>query len=216
VKQITELDDPRLVKALAHPLRITILRVLQDRTASPSEIAEEISAPLGNVSYHVRVLERVGLLELAHTRQRRGAIEHYYRAVGRVRITDKAWAQVPEIVKDAMVSATLDQAVRYVSAAAATGGFDRRDANVSRRGMVVDKQGFAELAAAAKELLDRAYKIESESARRIAARDHRNGEINAGLVLMLFEAPPAYAEAAPGEHEPKRRSKTHAKQASNS
>ena len=92
-----------------------------------SRIATEISAPLGNVSYHVRVLERVGLLQLAHTRQRRGAIEHYYRAVGRVRITDKAWAQVPDIVKDAMVSATLDQAVRYVSAAATSStasGFD--------------------------------------------------------------------------------------------
>ena len=214
MKQITELDDPRLVKALAHPLRITILRVLQDRTASPSGIAEEISAPLGNVSYHVRVLERVGLLELAHTRQRRGAIEHYYRAVGRVRITDKAWAQVPQIVKDAMVSATLDQAVGYVSAAAAAGGFDRRDANVSRRGMVLDKRGFAELAAAAKELLDRAYKIESESAKRIAASDHRNGEMNAGLVLMLFEAPPTDAEAVPAEHDPKRGSKKRAKQLS--
>lgn len=214
MKQITELDDPRLVKALAHPLRITILRVLQDRTASPSEIASEISAPLGNVSYHVRVLERVGLLELAHTRQRRGAIEHYYRAVGRVRITDKAWAQVPDIIKNAMISATLDQAVRYVSAAAATGGFDRRDANVSRRGMVLDKQGFAELATAAKELMDRAYNIEGESARRIAASDHEDGEINAGLVLMLFEAPPAYAEVPPGEHAPRRRSSTRAKQSS--
>jgi DNA-binding transcriptional ArsR family regulator len=214
VKQITELDDPRLVKALAHPLRITILRVLQDRTASPSEIASEISAPLGNVSYHVRVLERVGLLELAHTRQRRGAIEHYYRAIGRVRITDKAWAQVPDIIKNAMISATLDQAAGYVSAAAATGGFDRHDANVSRRGMVLDKRGFAELAAAAKELLDRAYKIEGESARRIAASDHQDGEINAGLVLMLFEAPPSYAELPSSEHAPRRRSTTRAKQPS--
>ncbi len=212
MKQITELDDPRLVKALAHPLRITILRVLQDRTASPSEIASEISAPLGNVSYHVRVLERVGLLELVRTRQRRGAIEHYYRAVGRVRITDKAWAQVPDIIKDAMISATLDQAARYVSAAAATGGFDRHDANVSRRGMALDKQGFAELAAAAKELLDRAYKIEGESARRIAASNHEDGEINAGLVLMLFEAPPAYAEVPVDEHASKRGSKRRAKQ----
>ena len=151
---------------------------------------------------------------MAHTRQRRGAIEHYYRAVGRVRITDKAWAQVPDIIKNAMISATLDQAVRYVSAAAATGGFDRRDANVSRRGMVLDKQGFAELATAAKELMDRAYNIEGESARRIAASNHEDGEINAGLVLMLFEAPPAYAEVPPGEHAPRRRSSTRAKQSS--
>ena len=33
--QITEIDDPRLVKGLAHPLRIHILRVLENRVASP-------------------------------------------------------------------------------------------------------------------------------------------------------------------------------------
>jgi DNA-binding transcriptional ArsR family regulator len=197
VKQITEIDDPRLVKALAHPLRINILRVLQDRVASPSEIAAEISAPLGNVSYHVRFLQRVGLLELVSTRPRRGAVEHYYRAIGRLLITDKAWAQVPEIIKNAMVSATLDQAVRYIGAAASAGGFDRSDAHVSRTPMILDQRGFAELAKAVGELHRRASEIEAASAQRIAASDHQNGEINAGLVMLLFEAPPAHTGLAP-------------------
>jgi len=56
MKPITDIDDPRLVKALAHPLRIQILNLLRDRVASPSELADEIGAPLGNVSYHVRFL----------------------------------------------------------------------------------------------------------------------------------------------------------------
>jgi DNA-binding transcriptional ArsR family regulator len=192
VTQITEIDDPRLVKALAHPLRINILRVLQSRVASPSDIATELSAPLGNVSYHVRVLERAGLLKLERTRQRRGAIEHYYRAVGPVQITDRAWAQMPDIVKDAMLSGTLDQAVQYVGAAVSMGGFDREDAHVSRRPMTLDEQGFADLAAAVKALLDRSYEIETESRRRLAASDHENGEVSSGLVMMLFEAPPAH------------------------
>jgi len=217
VKQISEIDDPRLVKALSHPLRINILRVLEDRVASPREIAAEISAPLGNVSYHVRVLERVGLLKLERTRQRRGAIEHYYRAVGRLRITDKAWAKVPAIIKDAMVSATLDQAVRYVSAAAAIGGFDRRDAHVSRRPMVLDKQGFSDLAAAAKQLLERSYAIEAESQARMVAANHRDAEIDAGLVLLLFEAPPAQnglPEPAPPPATSGRRARARASSAS--
>jgi DNA-binding transcriptional ArsR family regulator len=190
VKQITEIDDPRLVKALAHPLRIHILRVLQDRVASPSELAEEVSAPLGNVSYHVRFLVRVGLLELVDTRPRRGALEHYYRARGRLVITDKAWAQVPDIVKNAMVGATLDQIVRYIGAAAAIGGFERNEAQVTRRPLTVDKRGFADLGTAVKQLLERVSEIEAESAKRIASRSQRNGEINTGLVLLLFEAPP--------------------------
>ncbi len=214
VKQITEIDDPRLVKALAHPLRIHILRVLQDRVASPSELAEEVSAPLGNVSYHVRFLVRVGLLELVDTRPRRGALEHYYRARGRLVITDKAWAQVPDIVKNAMMGATLDQILRYIGAAAAIGGFDRRDAHVSRKPMTLDKQGFSELAGAVKQLFDRAAEIEAESTKRIAARDHRNGEINAGLVLMLFEAPPPETGLPTSQDQEQRRAKSRRSRAS--
>jgi DNA-binding transcriptional ArsR family regulator len=192
VKQLTDIDDPRLVKALAHPLRVSILRVLQHRVASPSEIAGEIEAPLGNVSYHVRVLERAGLLKLVRTRQRRGAIEHYYQALGRIRITDKAWAQVPEIIKNAMLSATLDQAVRYVGSAVSIGGFDRTDAHASRRPMILDAQGFADLAAALKEIMERSEEIEAESRARLSAGNHDEAEVSAGLVMMLFEAPPEH------------------------
>jgi DNA-binding transcriptional ArsR family regulator len=59
-----DITDPRLAKALAHPLRLEILRHLGDRTASPSEIAAEIGAPLTNVSYHVRKLRALGLIKL--------------------------------------------------------------------------------------------------------------------------------------------------------
>jgi DNA-binding transcriptional ArsR family regulator len=196
VKQITEIDDPRLVKALAHPLRISILRVLNDRVASPRQIAQETQAPLGNVSYHVRYLQRVGLLQLVETRARRGAVEHYYKPVGRVRITDRAWAKVPSVVKNAMLDATLAQAVTYARSAADGGGFDPKNAHLSRQPMTVDRRGFAELAAATKQLLERANEIEAESARRIAESDHREDEIDVGLILMLFEASPEAAVPA--------------------
>jgi DNA-binding transcriptional ArsR family regulator len=187
MKQITEIDDPRLVKGLAHPLRIHILRVLENRVASPSEIAGELGAPLGNVSYHVRFLARVGLIELTSTKPRRGAVEHYYRAVGRVRVTDKAWSQVPDVVKSGLISSTLDQVGRVIGAAASVGGFDRGDAVVSRRAMVLDEAGFTELAGEVSDLLDRAREIERASVERLAADDHAGVEVDAGLVTMLFE-----------------------------
>ncbi len=186
--QITEIDDPRLVKGLAHPLRIHILRVLETRVASPSEIAEEIGAPLGNVSYHVRFLARVGLIELTSTKPRRGAVEHYYRAVGRVSVADQAWAQVPDVVKSGMISATLDQAGRVIGAAASSGGFDRSDAVVARREMLLDEQGFADLSAELSGLLERVKEIERESADRLeATAEDDEASIDAGLVMMMFE-----------------------------
>ena len=187
--QITEIDDPRLVKGLAHPLRIHILRVLETRVASPSEIAEEIGAPLGNVSYHVRFLARVGLIELTSTKPRRGAVEHYYRAVGRVSVADQAWAQVPDVVKSGMISATLDQAGRVIGAAASSGGFDRSDAVVARREMLLDEQGFADLSAELGGLLERVKEIERESADRLEATSEDDDvSIDAGLVMMMFES----------------------------
>lgn len=193
--QITEIDDPRLVKGLAHPLRIQILRVLENRVASPSEIAEEIGAPLGNVSYHVRFLARVGLLELTSTKPRRGAVEHYYQAVGRVRVADKAWSQVPDVVKSGLISATLDQVGRTIGAAASVGGFERSDALVTRREMVLDERGFTELATELRELADRSKQIERESAKRLAAANDGQVEVDAGVVMMLFEGGGAQATA---------------------
>ena len=189
MKAITDINDPRLVKALAHPLRVQILAVLQDRTASPSDLAEELGAPLGNVSYHVRILAKLGLLKLVRKRQRRGAIEHMYQANGRVRVSDRAWGQVPGIVKEAMVDATLDQVGRYVEQSAAMGGFERPEAHLSRQPMRLDAQGWKELSTAIAALLDQANAIEAESQERLDSRNH-DGEFEAGLVMMLFEGGP--------------------------
>jgi DNA-binding transcriptional ArsR family regulator len=45
-----------IVQALSHPLRARILSVLQEREASPKELAEHFGAPLPNVAYHIQVL----------------------------------------------------------------------------------------------------------------------------------------------------------------
>ena len=51
-----DLVDPRIAKALSHPMRARILMILDERVASPNEIAETIDERLPNVSYHVRAL----------------------------------------------------------------------------------------------------------------------------------------------------------------
>jgi DNA-binding transcriptional ArsR family regulator len=192
MKQITEIDDARLVKGLAHPLRIAILRVLEERTASPSEIAEEIDAPLGNVSYHVRFLARLGLVELAGTRPRRGAVEHYYRAVARMQVSQEVWERVPLPVRDAVLSSALHDVARSVGEAAAAGGFNHKRAQATRVQVTLDHHGMAELSDAVLELQQRAVHIGRQSEERIASRESDEAESNghdpvdAALVLMLY------------------------------
>jgi DNA-binding transcriptional ArsR family regulator len=196
--QITEIDDPRIVKGLAHPLRIHILRVLQERVASPSEIAADSDASLGTISYHVRYLQRVGLIELTSTQARRGAVEHYYRAVGRLRITDHAWAQLPGAVRESLIGSTLDQIGRVVTEAAAEGGFARDDTHVARNRLTLDDQGFHELSVALGGLVDHALEIERHSVRRLAEANHSQETIVSTLIVMLFD----HATSLPAEVQP--------------
>lgn len=69
-------------KALTHPLRRQLLIEFRLGTRSPTSLAEQLDAPLGNVSYHVKTLLSLKMVELVKTEPRRGAVEHFYRAVG--------------------------------------------------------------------------------------------------------------------------------------
>lgn len=74
-----------LARANTHPLRISILEVLGldgGRTLSPKDLSLELQSPLGTVNYHVTALAKVGLIEIVAERQVRGAVEHFYRALG--------------------------------------------------------------------------------------------------------------------------------------
>lgn len=195
------ISDPDLAKALAHPLRIAALAVLEERTASPSEIADELGASLGQVSYHVRTLARYGLVTLVETRPRRGALEHYYRAEQRPVITNEAWERVPSIVKYATVRAAIEQVAAEVNAAAENGGFEQPNSHLTRSPLMLDRHGWSELTEKFDELYAEVERIAARSAKRLAADEHAE-EIRASAVLMLFEAgseppPKRSAERAP-------------------
>jgi DNA-binding transcriptional ArsR family regulator len=70
-----------LVQALGHPVRVEALTIFIDRISSPKEIARDLGRKLSNVSYHVRVLERLGLIEIAEEEAVRGSVAHFYRAI---------------------------------------------------------------------------------------------------------------------------------------
>jgi DNA-binding MarR family transcriptional regulator len=72
------LDWERIASAAMHPLQIAILRELARGEASPHRLAARLDQSLGNVAYHVRRLHSYGLVELARTEPRRGAVERFY------------------------------------------------------------------------------------------------------------------------------------------
>ncbi|MDP9293106.1 MAG: helix-turn-helix domain-containing protein [Actinomycetota bacterium] len=188
MKPIKSIDDPRFVKAMSHPLRVRILALLDERTASPNEIFQVLGGSLGTVAYHVRTLHQLGLIELVHETRVRGAVEHHYRALARPRVTDEAWAQAPPIAKQAAVGSTLQMIDEYARASAAAGGFDRPDAALVRMGLRLDREGWQELGRAYLGLLEEAERIEAAVNERSKQDPHADDAIDAAVVLMLFEA----------------------------
>jgi DNA-binding transcriptional ArsR family regulator len=207
MKPQSDISDPRIIKALTHPLRIQILAALDERTASPSELADELKAPLGNVSYHVRQLAGLGLIKLVKRTPRRGAIEHHYKAVGRPQISDDAWADTSATVKDAVVGAALGDLGSAVTSAAASGGFSRPDAHLTRTQLTVDERGWKDLDKELNATLARVKKITDDSAKRLA-KAREDGAQPATVVMMLFGTGDEAAAATNGSRKSSSKSKT--------
>jgi DNA-binding transcriptional ArsR family regulator len=183
-----DLVDPRIAKALSHPMRARILLILNERVASPNEIAEMIEERLPNVSYHVRALLDLGCIELVDTAQRRGAIEHYYRAVVRPFFSDSDWKRIPRSGRQAISDTLLRVIWEDVSEAIEAGTFDSRpDRYLTNTPMVVDEQGWSELADIMARALQEVQKVEAQSARRLKKSEEAG--VPTKVVLMQFESP---------------------------
>jgi DNA-binding transcriptional ArsR family regulator len=178
--------DPRLAKALSHPMRTRILAILNERVASPNEIAEMIGERLPNVSYHVRALLELECIELVSTAQRRGAIEHYYRALTRPFFSDRDWQRLPRSGRQAVSDTILQMVWSDTSAAIKKGTFESRaDRHLSRTPLTLDDQGWDELNTMLRDVHAQAEAIEAKSAKRLA-KSGENG-IPTRLVMMHFE-----------------------------
>jgi DNA-binding transcriptional ArsR family regulator len=186
LKPITDIDDPRLVRALSHPLRVRIMGLLEQRTATPKQMSEALGVNLENLAYHVRTLRDFGLIELERSEQVRGAVAHHYRARARPRVTARAWEQLPEISKRAMIGAALEQLGELVSAAAVQGCFSRPESHMSRRPLFLDEEGFNEASRIVSETLDELTAVERRARKRIK---RGAAEIPTTAVALLFDTP---------------------------
>jgi len=189
--------DQRLVKALAHPLRVEILTILNERMASPNELSKELEEGLSQVSYHVKVLKDFECIEMVKTEPRRGAVEHYYRATARAFLTDSDWKTLPASVKPGVSASVIQIVLDEVVGAIKGGTFDaREDRHLSWTPGVVDEQGWSESVDLVNETLERAIAIQAASAKRLAKSSEEG--IPAVTVLMNFEGLPADAKSSKG------------------
>ncbi|MEU9827746.1 helix-turn-helix domain-containing protein [Micromonospora chersina] len=74
---------PEQLRALADPLRATLLELLLERAATVNEMARAVDRPKSSVAYHVNLLVDAGLLQVVRTRRVRAIEERFYGRVAR-------------------------------------------------------------------------------------------------------------------------------------
>src|SRR3954451_17338475 len=191
-KRKRELDSsPQevLVKALNHPVRVKALTILTERTASPKEIAGEIDTPLSNVSYHVRVLDELGLVEIREEESVRGSVAHFYRAVERPLIHNPDWEKLSPRVRSAFSGYVIETLMSDAAKSLEFGLFDQReDRHLTRTPLWLDERGWRKVTAIQIKALDGILKEQAAA----AARLNKSGKegIHAIAGLLCFEALP--------------------------
>lgn len=180
----------QLAKALAHPLRVRILTSLHKGISSPNQLSQELSEPLGNVSYHVKTLLEYDCVELVKTEPRRGAVEHFYRATERAFFNASDWEKIPASARKGISGSILETVGQDATDALVAGTIDARtDSHVSRTPLTLDDQGWSDITALLADTLERAIEIQEEAATRLS--DSKADGIATKLAILHFETPQA-------------------------
>ena len=185
---IREIVDQQLIKALAHPVRAQALSILNERVASPNEIAKELDQGVGHVSYHINVLKQCECIELVGTEPRRGAVEHYYRATTRIFLDDEDWRRLPASVRPGMSASLIQNVVDDAGNALSAGTFDARDdRHLAWTKMILDEKGWKDLNEVLGETLDRVLEIQTAAGARLSEAGETGFQVS--TVTMAYETP---------------------------
>ncbi len=177
----------RLLKALAHPLRVAILDLMNTGEWSPNELKKALGEGLSQVSYHIKVLKDFGMIEMTRTEPRRGAVEHYYRATERAFVPSGIASDIPKVAQRIIGNGILESIERDVADSLKAGTFyDRDDWHVGWLPVDLDDQGCQDAEKLADQFIEDFLRIETESANRRAAGESEDKHIWTSAVLLVF------------------------------
>ena len=104
-----EIETVEQLRAIADLLRLRIVDLLKEKPRTVTQLGEVLGEAPAKVHYHVRELEKVGLLRLVETREKGGILEKYYQPVARDFSVEKQLLSAPADESVAMANAWLNQ-----------------------------------------------------------------------------------------------------------
>lgn len=182
--------------AVGHRIRIDALAILNEGTASPNEIAKTIGEGVSKVGHHVKELFDSGCIEFVGTEQRRGATEHFYRAIARPFVSDEEARDLPAETKREFAALILQAIMAEGLAALRAGKMDADDDIwMSWRSMTLDERGRREVADEQAASYAHIEEIEARSAARLL----ESGEGGDSTVVAAMGFERSRPGRAPGE-----------------
>jgi DNA-binding transcriptional ArsR family regulator len=179
----------RVLRASTHPLRLDIQCILFNRVSSPNRIAKELGEDVSTICHHIDVLEGDGVIELVRTEPRRGAVEHFYKAIVPARHSDSAWARLSKPARRSITTVTLRGVIGEAMRAVTHDTFDaRKDRHLSWLPLQLDEQGWEELRDKMAAWLGEVERIKRDAAERLDDSEEAGSRFFASL--MAFETPP--------------------------
>ena len=98
-----EIENIEQLRAIADMLRVRIIDLLLKQPMTATQIGDELGETPAKVHYHVRELEKAGLVRLVETREKGGILEKYYQPIAREFSVEKSLLSAPP---DETLSAT--------------------------------------------------------------------------------------------------------------
>jgi hypothetical protein len=176
------------IKAMNHPLRATLLRILVERTSSPAEMARELEEDLSNVSYHTKQLVELECAELVSTRPVRGALEHFYRATERHLVDTEEWNDLDPMMAENLLSDIMQKMLDdFIGAARFRTVGENAEFHLTRTPLVLDHEGLQEALEAHEKARMEVMDIASRSAKRMIESGEKG--INVSSSQACFKMP---------------------------
>jgi DNA-binding transcriptional ArsR family regulator len=185
--------DRRLAKALAHPIRVHILSILNEGPSSPSKIAKRLNGvSLNLTSHHIKVLRELGCVELVKEVTHGGRTEHIYRATKRQHFTPEEWERVEPQARPPITVSILRLISEDVGRSLATGKFDELpDNHLSRSPLDVDEEGWQEIVSILNRALDEVLEVNVRSAERSRLSGEELAKVRVVMMQFLMDQEPA-------------------------
>ncbi|HZU13685.1 MAG TPA: helix-turn-helix domain-containing protein [Chloroflexota bacterium] len=184
IPEVYEIESPDQLRAIAEGTRQRIWQPLVERAMTVTQVGDILGIAPARVHYHVRELERVGLVRLVATRAKGGILEKYYRSVARTIVVPPHLlrSSPPDnqiaLVGDLLHGITTEALASVQHAAAAAEGTGRF--TLARTQIWTTDEEWKALLAAVESLVE-----------KYAARRGIPGEIESNCVFLRFPAGPS-------------------------